>query len=78
MWEYREVPNLDDRGNIDSPNIKGKEVRIRSTLKDEEKLEVIIHELLHGCGWWLDEEWIEMTALDVSRILWRLGYRDEK
>lgn len=50
-------------------------IRIRKSLRGERQMEVIIHELLHGCHWDLDEQAITETAEDVARVLWRLGYR---
>ena len=41
----------------------------------EERLEVLIHEMLHAAYWDLDESAIEGAAADVARVLWRLGYR---
>lgn len=38
-------------------------------------LETIIHECLHACNWCVGEEKIEITARDIARFLWRLGYR---
>jgi hypothetical protein len=45
-------------------------------LQGEEKLEVVIHELVHAAGWHIDEEFTEIFAKDVARVLWRLGYRE--
>jgi len=50
-------------------------INIKNTLKGERQLDVIIHELLHGCHWDLDETVIEETATHVARVLWKLGYR---
>lgn len=38
-------------------------------------MEVFIHEALHACIWDLDEETVYSTAEDISKFLWRLGYR---
>lgn len=45
---------------------------------ERELLETIVHESLHACLWDLDEEAITATASDISRLLWRLGYRLEE
>lgn len=63
------------RGYCDSPDAPSKSIEIDSKLKGEERLEVLIHEMLHASGWILDEEWVASTAHDIARILWRLGYR---
>ena len=43
--------------------------------KDEYTLECLIHEALHACKWGATEKKVENTAKDISRFLWRLGYR---
>lgn len=53
----------------------GRTIKIRKSLRGERQLEVIIHELLHGCHWDLDEVAITETAEDLARVLYRLGYR---
>jgi hypothetical protein len=75
-WALKFVPNLgEDRGNIDGPHKTHKAIRIWQGLKDQERLEVLIHEMMHAAGWHLEEEYVEEFADDLSRILWRLGYR---
>lgn len=41
-------------------------------------LEVAIHEALHACNWKAKEDKVEITAKDIARFLWRLGYRRVK
>ena len=38
-------------------------------------LETVIHEALHACSWSTSEEKVTMTARDIARFLWRIGYR---
>ena len=75
-WLLRFVQSLKNRGDCDSPQTKNKQIRVRSDLDGEERLEVIIHELLHAGGWHRDEEYVEQEAKDIAHILWRIGYRD--
>jgi hypothetical protein len=63
-------------GECDSPDTNGKQIRIATDLKKQDELEVIIHELLHAADWSKDEEWVEVIADDIARILWKLGWRD--
>lgn len=70
----REIP--DDRGDCDSPSDKNKTIRVRQGLKGEERLEVLIHEMLHAAFWDADEVAIEETAEDMARVLTLLGYRE--
>ena len=48
-----------------------------SALHGEERLEVLLHELVHAAGWHIDEAFVERFASDAARALWRLGYRDQ-
>ena len=42
-------------------------------------LESAIHEGLHACNYMKKEESVKQAAKDVSRFLWRLGFRyDER
>jgi len=92
FWEVSFVPRLqskpgkkgaksnvleeDDRGECDPPTVKNKQIRIANDLPPEEELEVTIHEALHACDWYKDEEWVEITARDIAKMLYRkLGWR---
>lgn len=75
-WRLRFAPNMSNRGQCDPPDLPRKEIRISTSLAGEERLEVLIHELLHAAGWHIDETFVERFASDVARILWRLNYRN--
>jgi hypothetical protein len=45
-------------------------------LRGEERLEVILHELIHAADWRLDESFVEPFAADAAAALVRLGYRE--
>ena len=64
-------------GECDSPDTKGKEIRISTDLQREEELEVVIHELLHASDWSKDEEWVEEIDQDISNVLMRLGWKKD-
>ena len=76
FWNLRFAPNLGNRGDCDPPTAPGKEIRVSSSLRGEERFEVLIHELVHAAGWHIDETFVETFARDTARALWRLGYRD--
>jgi len=76
IWRLRFAPNMGARGDCDPPSAPGKEIRISSSLLGEERLEVLIHEMLHAAGWHIDESFVEQFACDAARALWRLGYRE--
>jgi len=65
-------------GECDSPDTHGKEIRISTDLKNQEELEVLLHELLHAADWSKDEEWVEEIAYNIAHILWGLGWRKQK
>ena len=48
-------------------------IYIDPKLPERERLEVLIHELLHAAYWHLDESEVESTARDMERILRKLG-----
>jgi len=77
FWALRFLPMLDgnDRGQCDAPTKRAKAIRIRSDLRGEERLEILIHEMLHAAFWDMDEEPVEESAADIARALWRIGYR---
>ena len=64
-------------GECDSPDTNGKEIRIATDLTKQDELEIIIHELLHAADWSKDEEWVEVIADDIARVLWKLGWKKE-
>lgn len=64
------------RGEIDPPSYVKKSIRLSTRLrKQQEMLEVLLHECLHGCFWDLDEDVIDKAALDISRVMYKLGAR---
>jgi len=80
VWELRFVPRVERgaRGACDPPDKPGKQIIVRDKLRGEERLEVLVHEMVHAAGWHLDEDYVERFARDVARALWRLGYRGQR
>jgi len=76
LWQLRFAPNMANRGDCDQPDQRGKEIRISSSLRGEQRLEVLIHEMVHAAGWHIDETFVARFAKDAARALWRLGYRN--
>jgi hypothetical protein len=62
-------------GLCDSPEGIGKAIYIDKNLCGKTQLEVLIHEMTHGANHHLDEEFVEQFAVDVSHVLWKLGWR---
>jgi len=38
----------------------------------------LLHEMLHASNWNKFEKVVDRTAVDIGKLLWRLGYRREK
>ena len=56
-----------------------REMHILVPLEERIGLETAIHEALHACSWPASESTVEITAHDIARFLWRIGYRiDDK
>ena len=72
---FADLSHTEKVGDVDSPEEPGKEIRIHKGLSGERQLEIIIHECMHVFDWKKDEEFIDSEAKELSRILWRLGYR---
>ena len=62
------------RGLCDPPEKKKKAIQIDKKLEGEEKLEVLLHEMLHAGLWDLSEEAVEELATDLARELTKIGY----
>lgn len=79
-YQLQFVPKIEQgaKGMCDAPSAAAKRIRVLERLKGQDRLETIIHELLHACYWDMDEEAIHHPAEDIARVLWRLGYRAEK
>ena len=67
---------IKDYGDITDPGkAEGRVIRIATWQGERDLLDSVIHEALHGSLPLLDEAAIHATANDLSRLLWRLGYR---
>lgn len=58
-----------------------KSITISPKLKGRYRLEVIIHECLHAeypsTENMNEEEWVDVAACNISKLLWRMGYKDK-
>jgi hypothetical protein len=77
VWRLLWVKRLgrNTAGECESPDTPKKVIRILKDLEPENELRLVLHECLHACAWWLDEEWIDSASRDLARVLWRLGWR---
>jgi len=75
-WTLRFSPNLRDYGDMTDPGkAKGRLIRIGTWQGEQDTLDSIIHEALHAARPELEERAVHVTANDLSRLLWALGYR---
>jgi hypothetical protein len=75
-WTLRFSGNLKDYGDmVDPGKADGRLIRIGTWQGEADQLDTIIHEALHASLPLLDEAAVHATANDLSRLLWRLGYR---
>lgn len=70
-WRYTRL-----RGSADGyAKFEPRRVLINERLAGRQRLEVEIHEALHQAFYDLDESVVLEVGKDISRILWKLGYR---
>lgn len=53
------------------------EIRIRSGLRGQELADTLAHEVMHGAGWHLHEDFVEQTASDIAAALYHTGIRSK-
>jgi hypothetical protein len=63
---------MKNRGSCDCPKIENPTIKIKKSLGEVEKLEVLIHEILHACFWDMDEQAIDESAVSISEIIIKL------
>ena len=76
--KFRQRPAKASLGSCDDPKSKRKTIFIDPDLKGIDLLYTLLHEAWHAVDWDLSEEAVEQAACDVSRFLWRMGYRTKK
>lgn len=80
-WNLKFVPRSLRRGwfgQCSSPDQPNRTITVESGHPPERELNVVIHECLHATCFPLDEEYVTSAANDISRILWRLGWRKQQ
>lgn len=72
----RSIDACESRGQCDSPKLKNPKVYIQEGQTELDELDTLIHEMIHACSHeWLAEDWVNKTATDVARALYKLGWR---
>ena len=75
-WHLRFSPNLRDYGNMEDPGCAaGRILRVATWQTEQERMDTTLHEAIHACLPSLDEKAVTDLANDLSRLMWRLGYR---
>jgi len=64
-------------GYCTDPSFSNRVIKVHSQLTGDQELEFIIHEMIHACFWDLDEAVVKEVGQDLSKALWRMGYRRE-
>ena len=76
-WKLK-FTRIRHHGECQHPDKPNKQITINSQLRGERLLDCLLHELLHASAHDLfSEQWVEDTAHDLAKILWRLEYRRE-
>ena len=70
--EFVESLPGDTRGICDAPHVRNKKIRVLDSLQGEELIEVLIHEMLHGGLWVIDEEIVHYLGKDLAKVIWKL------
>ena len=72
-------PGPASSADCDGPREREKTIRLAPRLHHPDAghylLACLVHESLHAANWTLDEDWVDQTARDIARLLWRFGYR---
>ena len=76
-WWFDELPKGQASGMCESPEATHRIMDIPLEGKTLNDCATVIHESLHACYWWMDEEFIDQAADDIARLLWRLGWRKQ-
>lgn len=78
-WKLKRPRSLQggEMGYCQAPDTPDKSIGVLASLRGEQELETLLHEMLHAADWHKDEEWIERVAADIARALTRLGYTRE-
>lgn len=58
-----------------SQGIKRPALRVAVDIGTQGGLETLLHECLHAEVWAKTEEVVDRASYDITRLLWRLGYR---
>ena len=52
-------------------------IRVARDVNTSYGLQCLIHECLHASNWAKSEEIVDRVAVDIGKLLWRLGFRKQ-
>ncbi len=67
-WKVKEVARV-SKGDLGKINSADKTILIKKKQSDIEKKYTLVHEMIHGFMWFLDEACVEQIAVDVVDAL---------
>ena len=75
VWLPKKHPLLEGGvGRIEAPGTKDKRLFLQIGQHPDDLFDTMLHEIAHGAGWNLTEEWVTDFAVDVTRTMKKLGY----
>ena len=74
-WRLTFVPRSLRRGWFGKCESATRSITIESGHPQKQELDTLIHEMLHASLDPVDEQYVQQTATDIARVLWRLGWR---
>lgn len=81
IWKLlfvRKIPSKDHKTTIGECDHENRVLKVVDELRGLERLDTIIHEMLHAVLPEKDELWVESVASDMANVLWETGYRNVK
>lgn len=63
-------------GDCSNPQESHRIIRYYLGLRGEERLDILIHEMLHACFWDVREEGVSEASTDIARTMWKIGFRN--
>lgn len=74
-YEYDFLIDPEIRGLCSCPHTPDRTITVIEKLSKQEGLRILIHECLHAEDWSYNEKKIDQVAVDISGLLWKLGFR---
>lgn len=75
-WDIRFPVRVNRKGDDGECDADNRVIRVRRSLRGQERLRVVLHEALHALLWHGDEEWIDDVSTDLAAMITDLGYTE--